>query len=183
MSCSIETDHRQRPGRVPDLLLEMGLPVVIKNNATPDYLWTPEPKSHQDLWHLGGYWIEQKTWSDFFDSCNGTETINGKKVMKVVRQLWVAKKSGAHVTLLLEGIPWVNKDGTVRDRRWKESAVDAVLLRLSRRGVEILLSPSPEKSAQTIATLYKIDHEVGTVWPTDALAYTPLPALPIAWVR
>ena len=175
MSCSIETDHRQRPGRVPDLLLELGLPVVIKNNQTADYFWHVGPDRN--------YWIEQKTWSDFFDSCNGTETINGKKVMKVVRQLWVAKKSGAHVTLLLEGIPWVNKDGTVRDRRWKESAVDAVLLRLSRRGVEILLSPSPEKSAQTIATLYKIDHEVGTVWPTDALEYTPLPALPIAWVR
>ena len=175
MSCSIEVDHRQRPGGVPDLLIELGMPVVIHNNATPDYFWTaPDGRS---------YWIEQKTWSDWFDSCNGTEIVNGKKVMKVVRQLWVAAKSGAHVTLLLEGIPWVNKDGTIRDRRWKESAVDTILLRLSRRGVEVLLSPDPPKSATTIATLYRIDHEIGTVWPTDALPYTPLPALPLPWVK
>lgn len=175
MSCDIEVDHRQVRGHTPQFLTELGLPVVIKNNATPDYHWTVGERS---------YWIEQKTWSDFFDSCNGTEVVNGRKVMKVVRQLWVAKQSGAHVTLLLEGIPWVNKDGTVRDRRWKESAVDAVLLRIQRRGeISILVTPDPNKSALTIATLYKIDHEDSKVWPADALPYTPLPMLPVPWVK
>lgn len=175
MSCNIEIDHRQIRGGVPELLREVQkLPVVIKNNATPDYIWNTGQRQ---------YWVEQKTWDDWFDSCNGVEVVNDKKVMKVVRQLWTAIRSGADTTLLLEGIPWVNNDGSIRDRRWKESSVDAILLRISMRGVRPLFSKDPEKSALTIATLYHITHEVGTVWPADALPFTPIPALPVPWIK
>lgn len=186
MSCTIEIDHRQTVkhtrdgeafgGAVPKLLAEeYGLPITIKNNATPDYLWTPFDRT---------YWIESKTWDDFFNSLNDTEIVNDRKVAKVVRQLWTAVRSGADTTLLLEGLPWVNSDGTIRDRKWRESAIDAMLLRLTFRGVSrILLSASAEKSALHIATVYKISHENGTLWPLDALPYTPLPALPLPWIK
>lgn len=164
------TGNEKRSG-VPQLLVEEhGLPVVF--GGMFDYRWSA---------HGVEYIVERKAWDDFFNSLMEAEEVNNVKVAKLVRQLWQARSKGADTTLLLEGLPWVNPDGTVRDRKWMRSSVDAMLLRFSLMGVRIMVAKNHVQSALWIATLFKASYDMSKLWPCPPLDVAPVPLLPIMW--
>lgn len=168
----LSIDPTEKRSGVPELLIEEHkLNCLYKGHF--DYTWTPPT----DITYI----VERKAWDDFFASLSEIEEVNNVKVAKLVRQLWLGRSKGFDVTLLLEGLPWVNPDGTVRDRKWKRSSVDAMLLRFSLMGVRIMVAKSYVQSALWIATLFKATHDVSKLWPTPPLDVAPVPMLPIVW--
>src|SRR3990167_1994298 len=116
MSCPLMVDYRERRSGVPEALERAGFLVEYKKQEA-DYAWSDSR-----------WWVERKTWEDFFNSLNETEVVNEAKVSKLVRQLYKAKSGGADCTLIVEGLPFVNSDGTILDRRWKRSSIDPLLV-------------------------------------------------------
>jgi len=170
MSCPLMVDYRERRSGVPEALERAGFLVEYKQQEA-DYAWSDSR-----------WWVERKTWEDFFNSLNETEVVNEAKVSKLVRQLYKAKSGGADCTLIVEGLPFVNSDGTILDRRWKRSSIDPLLVRLSLRGVRIMFTRDAHNTAIAIGLLYRLTHEHSTVWPSPALDYVLVPTPSVPWI-
>lgn len=168
MTCLLEVDVRESRSGVPGELVKLGLTIDMKQRPY-DYHWD-------------GCVIERKTWTDMLASMGQHSVVNGVRVNKVVRQLQAAQQAG-RAWLVVEGEFWIAPDTkgqmVVCGTGWKWAAVEAFVLRLRTRGVQIEYTTGPKDTASFIAKLYKRMHEASKAWPLPQVSGLTAPASPL----